>query len=505
MPDSLTSKTLRGLNWSYLSTIVNAVLQIGFTAVLARLLDPAAFGLVAMAGIILRFGSYFAQMGVGSALIQKETLAEEDVRAAFTSSTLLGLFFAGLVFLFAPLGLYIFDSPLVVPVIRAMGFSFLLSGLSTTALSMLRRTLNFRSLAIIEISSYVLGYGAIGIFLALMGFGVWSLVIASLSQAGLVALLAYLFVRHSLSLSFHLPTHKRLVSFGGKLSVISFLEFIGFNVDTLVIGRMWGAASLGIYTRSFAIVNLPVQYIATAIPKVLFPSFSQVQNEPARLRTAYYTGQMLVALVTLPLSFGMIPAARELVLTLLGSQWVSGIVILQILAVMLPFTMGTILPGVLCDSTGTLNAKFFLQLSFVGLVSLLVGVAYPHGIQLIAEAVVVANVFRFIAYQMLIHKMIYISYGEIVKAHVPGLVVSGAVVCGILGTRWLLHDVPSGALLLAEALSGAAIFFLVVMLKPLGILKDVIRQVLDRLEGTSPTSPLAARLVKWYRVKILYV
>jgi lipopolysaccharide exporter len=503
MGDNLTSKTFRGLNWTYLSTIVNSVLQIGFTAVLARLLDPAAFGLVAMAGIILRFGGYFAQMGVGSALIQRETLTDEDVRAAFTSSALLGLVFAGLTCVLAPLGLYIFDSPHVVPVIRAMGFSFLLTGLSTTALSMLKRRLNFRSLAIIEISSYVLGYGAVGILLALMGLGVWSLVVASLSQAGLVVVLAYLFVRHSVSPSLHLPTHKKLISFGGRLSVISFLEFIGFNVDTLVIGRTWGASSLGIYTRSFALVNLPVQYIATAIPKVLFPSFSQVQKEPDRLRNAYYTGQMLVALVALPLSFAMIPAAKEIVLTLLGSQWVSGVIILQILAVLVPFNMGTILPGVVCDSTGRLNPKFFLQFAFVALVILLIGLVYRYGVQAIAMTVVVANIIRFLAYQVLMWRMISISYSDILKAHAPGLFVTVAVVLGIILLRWVLQDLPVGALLLAEVVVGGAIFLSLVLAKPPALLKNVLCQTLSKLEGNSQGGWADRSLIRWYRKKVL--
>lgn len=505
MSDNLTSKTLRGLNWSYLSTIVNAVLQIGFTAVLARLLDPAAFGLVAMAGIILRFGGYFAQMGVGSALIQKEALTDEDVRAAFTSATLLGLAFSVLTYVFAPLGLYIFDSPAVVRVIRAMGFSFLLSGLSTTALSLLRRKLDFRSLAIIEILTYVIGYGVLGVILALLGLGVWSLVIASLSQAGLTVMLAYFAERHTVLLSLRWATHEKLLSFGGRLSVISFLEFIGFNVDTLVIGRLWGAGSLGIYTRSFAIVNLPVQYIATAIPKVLFPSFSQVQKEPARLRSAYYTGQMLVALVVLPLSFAMIPAARELVLTLLGSQWVSGVVILQILAVFVPFNMGTILPAVVCDSTGKLNAKFYLQLSFVGLVIALIAIAYPYGVQVIAAMVVAANIIRFIAYQVLMQKMISISYRDILKAHVPGLLISAAVVVGIAVVHQLLESLPSVALLLIEILVGVAIFFSIALIKPPGLLKDVIRQTIARLEVGRPSGWLSTRVVSWYQRRVLCV
>jgi len=170
MTDNLTSKTLHGLKWSYISTLTKSVLQIGFTAIMARLLEPAAFGLIAMAGVILRFGSYFAQMGVGSALIQKKEISDEDVRAAFTSALFLGVLFCVSVWFLAPLAIYIFDSERVIPIIRViirvMALSFIITGLTTTALSLLRRNLEFRSLAVTEIVSYVLGYGLIGITLA---------------------------------------------------------------------------------------------------------------------------------------------------------------------------------------------------------------------------------------------------------------------------------------------------------------------------------------------------
>ena len=505
MTDNLTSRTLHGLKWSYISTIVNAVLQIGLTAIMARLLEPAAYGLVAMAGIILRFGGYFAQMGVGPALIQKTELTQKDICAAFSASVLLGLAFSVLTYLLAPLGLYIFDTPEVVPVLQVMGFSFLLSGLSTTATSLLRRKLDFRSLAIIEVISYVVGYGFIGILLASMGFGVWSLVVGSLSQAGLITLLAYLFERHTVMASFHWKTHKRLISFGGRLSVISFFEFIGYGIDIFVIGRVWGSYALGIYTRSYAIVNLPAQYLAVTISKVLFPSFSLVHSDIARLRRAYYNGLMLVAVLVMPISFGIIPAARELVLTLLGSRWVSGIVVLQILAVMVPFNMGTALPSIVCDSTAKLNVKLLLQISFVGLVVVLIGLTYHYGINAIAVAVVVANIIRFIAYQILMRRVIAISYTDILKASVPGLLVSAPVVSGIVVTRWLLQDLPSGALLLVEILVGGIIFSSFVLMKPPGLLRDVIRQTLVRLEGGTQIGWFGKKLVYWYKTKVLYV
>src|SRR3989304_3879237 len=240
MNESLTSKTFHGLKWSYISTITNAVLQIGFTAVM-----------------VLRFGSYFAQMGVAQALIQKKDISNEDIRAAFTSTLILGLLFFALAWAIAPLAIYIFDNSEVIPVIRVMAFSFVLTGLSTTALSLLRRNLEFRSLAIIEISSYALGYGGVGVGLAHSGFGVWSLVVAALSQSALSAILSYLFSRHDVSFMFFWKYYKELYSFGSRVSIISFFEFIGSNLDTLAIGHFLGANLLGIYNRALLLVSVP--------------------------------------------------------------------------------------------------------------------------------------------------------------------------------------------------------------------------------------------------------
>jgi len=503
MSENLTSKAFLALNWSYLSIIVNAVMQTGFTAVLARLLNPEAYGLIAMASVVLRFGSYFAHMGIGSALIQKDELTTEDIRAGFTSSVLLGLAFSILIYVLAPLALYLFDRHAVIPVVQVMGISFLLNGLSATAISLLRRELDFRSLALIESASYIIGYGIVGVILALLNFGVWSLVIANLCQPGLTALLAYLCHRHVVLPSFKWETHRQLLSFGGRVSIIGFFEFIGFNIDTMAVGRVWGAQALGIYSRSFAIVNLPTQYLAVTFSKVMFPSFSQVQKDIPRLRGAYYSGLMLIAVVIMPISFGIVSAARELVLVVLGNQWVSGIAILQILALIVPFNMGTVLPAIVCDSLGRLNAKFLLQIAFVGLTIILIILAYPHGVQAIAGVVVVANIVRFVSYQVLMREFIAISFREILDAHIPGLIVSVVVVVGITVIHWLFFDLPPAVLLAMEMLAGGLGFFLLVVLKPQRLLKEVIFKTLMRLKGAEHPNGLGERALNWYYTRIV--
>ncbi|MBA2316202.1 MAG: oligosaccharide flippase family protein [Euzebyales bacterium] len=193
---NLTSRTLGAFKWTYGSYAASAVVQIGYTAAMARLLVPEDFGLVAMAALFLRFGGYFAQMGVGQALIQKAELDDEDIRTGFTSSVLLGAGMSAVFFAGAPAAALLFDSARVVPVAQVLALSFLLQGAGITAESLLRRQLRFKTLALVEVVSSVLGYMAVGLAFAVAGAGVWSLVAAGLAQAALASLIAMALMRH---------------------------------------------------------------------------------------------------------------------------------------------------------------------------------------------------------------------------------------------------------------------------------------------------------------------
>ena len=149
---------------------------------MARILDPTAFGLLAMAAITLKFGNQFSKMGMAQALIQKQDLNSSDIRSSFTFSTLLGLFFSLILFLVAPLFEYIFKTNEVVPLIQLMSVSYLIKGLSVTSLSLLGKKLEFKKLALIDIASYLTCNMGIGIGLAMYGFGVYSLIWASIFQ-----------------------------------------------------------------------------------------------------------------------------------------------------------------------------------------------------------------------------------------------------------------------------------------------------------------------------------
>ncbi len=499
MDENLTSKTLHGLKWSYCSTIVNAVLQIGFTAIMARLLEPAAFGLIAMAGIVLRFGGYFAQMGVGQALVQKAEVTQEEIRAAFTASVLLGFIFSLFTYFAAPLGLYIFNAPEVVPVIRWMGFSFLLAGISITSTSILRRRLDFRSLAIIEIIAYVIGYGLMGVIFASSGFGVWSLVAAALSQSGLTVILSYLFARHDLALIFDWKFFKPLYSFGSRVSMIGFLEFMSSTLDTLVIGRLFGATPLGIYNRAFMLVNLPMQYATSSFSRVLLPSFSRIQKEIPRIKKAYLSSILLAASFLMPACLGIAASSQEIVLLVLGDQWVAAIPILQILALATPLNLLSHFGAITCEATAALNVKFLIQITYILLLGILFYVLGTLGIKGIAIAVLLGAVFIHMAYFLVVRRLLVIKPNEIMSAYMP-CVFSGVIVGGgLFIASFVLRRVNLGSALVftANLLLGLVLITCIFYSGPLTILRKELQQRLINSGIASRGGRKMSRLLYW--------
>ncbi|MCC9135069.1 lipopolysaccharide biosynthesis protein [Pontibacter silvestris] len=485
MSQNLTSKTVNGLKWSSAATATNSLMQIGYTAVMARLLDPAAFGLVALAGVVLRFAAYFAQMGMGQALIQKKELVKEDIRSAFTSSLLLGVIFLGLVWLLAPFATLIFDNKGVVPVVRVMAFSFLITGLSTTSVSLLRRNMQFKSIAIIEIIAYVVAYIGVGVSLGYLGYGVWSLVYASLTSAAIITVLSYLVVRHNVIFLFSWKHYKPFFEFGSKISFISFLEFLASNLDTIIIGRLLGPALLGIYNRAFMLISLPINYLANSISKVLFPAFSKLQGEVGKLKNIYLSTVSLVGFIIIPACAGVCVAADTIVHVLLGDDWLAAIPVLQILALSVPLSFLAHFGGILCDATGTLKHKIYLQMGTLALLPVLFYLLYGYGLPGIAFAILLTTVVKQLAYIIVTKYILHFSLKEALSMYIPGLFSAIITGVAIFIVEAPLHaiDAPKLLMLLIDIAIGAITLFLSLFLSPNNKLK---KEIGNRLESAFP-------------------
>lgn len=491
---NLTARTLRGLKWTYLAALCSGLLQVGVTATMSRLLTPADYGLIAAAGLFLRFGSYFSEMGVGQALVQKPEVGDEDIRAAFTASSGIGLLATAVLFACAPLARAILDSSQVVGVVRLLSLCLLLNGLASASLNLLRRNLRFDVLSKIEVGSYAIGYGVLGIPLALAGCGVWALSAALLAQPLLTLVFAYAAQKHSLRLSLAWRPHRALLSFGSKMSFTGFAEYIFFFAEPSVVGRMWGSAVLGIYNRATMLALLPGSNLSTALMKVLFPAFACVQNDTRRMASAYFRTLAAVGLVTLPVAFGMMAAAKDIVLAVLGTQYVNAGQLVQILVLGFPISMFASVAANVTNARAEIGRRLGRQAVLCAVIWLAVFVGAHWGVAGVAVASLSVQAVRWLAFHQLAKLSLGATWRITINALRPGFLL-GLSVAGAVFIVAQRGPANPPLVRLGCEIGAAALVCLVfaIWFLPAQVAPFVVR-VLDASPEIAHLSPLA-----WYR------
>lgn len=497
---NLTARTLGAFKWTYGSYAASGVVQLGYTAVMARLLAPEDFGLVAMASLFLRFGGYFAQMGVGQALIQKAVLTQREIRTGFTTSFVLGALMSAGFFAAAPVAALMFDSSRVVDVSRVLALSFLLQGMGITAESLLRRNLRFRTLAFVEVGSSVVGYMAVGVVCALAGMGVWSLVAAGLAQAAMRSVIVMALVRHPARPLVAGSEILTLYSFGGRVSVISFFEFLGTSLDTLFIGRYAGESLLGQYNRARLLVQLPLDKLTQGTSKVLFPAFSRIQADAVRLRGAYLSGLRMITLLVIPAAAGMAVAADQIALVVLGPQWTRAGEVLPYLAILVAVTLSTKMAAITCEATAALNAKLALTVGHVALLAVLLTLSIGGSLEDYATAIALAGGARFLAYTLLMRRVVHVGWMEHARALGPVLATALAAAGAIWTVTASLNAlVATSVVLAAQLVTGLVVVTVAVVVGPLGVTRRDIHQRLaaaNLLTAASRTGKAAGRILR---------
>jgi lipopolysaccharide exporter len=371
-PD-LTATSVRGSSWLLLSTGVTSALQLVSAAVLGRLLSPVDFGVVAAAMLVIRIVYYFSQFGLGSAIVQKHDLSDDDIRAGAWLAVVIGAIATCIGVAVAPPLAALLDQSGAVRVARVLSVTFLITGLATTPLALLRRSLRFRAVAALEVSSYAVGYLVVGLGAALIGAGLWSLVLAALTQGIVQAGCAVLLVRHPVALLPPRGCVAPLARFGGKVSVIGLLEFWSLQVDTIGVARGRDAADLGQYTRG-NVLAYPVVQVSLVLTRVLLSAFARM-SDIARLRNAYSDALVLLASGSLIAAAVLAGGHDALVTGLLGSQWAPAAGLLPWLAAASALQGLSQLPAALCEARGVLRPKLWITVAVVAVLALAVGSA----------------------------------------------------------------------------------------------------------------------------------
>ena len=435
----LTRRAVGNMAWVAWGSAATAILKVVVLVILTRLLAPADFGLVSAALVVITFSLNFSQLGLGPALIHRPDLQPRHVSSAFLASTGFGLLVAGIIWLGAPLIAGFFRMEQLAPVVRALALVFPITGIATVPESLLQRNLRFRLLANRDVVAYGIGYGIVGVGLALLGWGVWALVLAQLTQ---VVLRTAILLRASPGLLPAPPTwgsFVELMDYGVGQSISRIGAIMANQADNLVVGRWLGAVPLGQYSRAYQLMSVPTTLLGDVLDKVLFPTMARAQDDPRRLGDAFVQGTAILALITLPAGVIAAVLAPELVSVAFGSRWADLVLPFQVLALGMMFRTGYRMSDSLSRATGRVYRRAWRQGLFALLVFLGALVGQTRGLVGVAAGVLLAFFLNYVSMSQLSLGITRVSWGRFLQAQLPAvritLVVGLVTIATMLGIR----------------------------------------------------------------------
>jgi O-antigen/teichoic acid export membrane protein len=335
----LRGRSVRGGLLSVTSQGAQFVMQSIATVVLARLLTPTDFGLVAMVTAITGLGQAFADLGLSEATIQHPEISHKQVSNLFWINVAIGLILTSITAGLAPVLAWFYREPRLKNITLLVSLTFLIGGLRVQHDALLKRQMRFSSLAIRDITSYVVAV-PVAIALAWRGAGYWALVAMPLVLNLTQMALSWLIVRWIPGLPRRDAKVRSLIAFGGNVAASYLIFNVNSNADNVLIGWYWGAGPLGLYSRAYNLLMLPVRQLGGPARSVAIPAFSRVQDDPERMARYYLRTVNVIMWIVAPIFGFLFVAAVPIIVLALGHRWRGAAPVFQILAI---FALGQLL------------------------------------------------------------------------------------------------------------------------------------------------------------------
>lgn len=339
---TLRKLVVSGLFWAGGTRLLGQAFTWAVTIVVMRLLGPQDYGLLAMAMVAVSLLTLVSEAGLGAAIVQAKELDDGVLRSIFAASIVVNITAFATLFLAAPAVAAFFAEERLVLIVRILSLQFLIGIFAIVPGALLARRMDFRVCGLAALTSSVIG-SLVTLVLAYAGHGVWALVAgtlaASLCQTIGINILSPFMVRPS----FALGAANRLLLFGGQVTTARVLWFVYSQADMLIAGKLLGKEALGFYSVSMHLASLPIQKLSGVVNQVGLPAFARTQTDDA-LAAAYLLKALHVAaLAAFPVLWGISAIAPEIVAVLLGDKWTKATVPLQILPLVMPLTMASVI------------------------------------------------------------------------------------------------------------------------------------------------------------------
>ena len=458
MEDSLKQKTFSGLVWTFLESFSVQVFGFIQGIILARLLMPSDYGLIAMTGVFFAVSYALVDTGFTSALIRKKDRTDIDYSTVYVTNVVLSFILCVILCLSSPLIADFYKEPELRPIVCVNAFLLFFGSFIAVQGARLSIQLDFKLKSRITVISTV-STGIISIILAYLGFGVWSLILPNFFSVLMRGILYWIYQRWFPGFQFSWKVYKEFFSYGSKLMLTSLINAVYGNVYSLVIGKFYSSAHLGYYTKGHSYASLPTSVLSGILYKVTFPVLSKIQDDDVRLEYVYRKMIRVAAYIVFPLMILLFVLARPLVLVLITEKWADCIIYIQILCFAMMWNPIHSLNLNLLFVKG--RSELFLKLEVVkkiiGVVILCVTI--PLGLVAMCYGQIISSVLFLIINTYYTGKLINVGFFQQMKDLTPTVLYT--LVMG--GVVWILSSMLTSSYLqiLVGVLVGLPMYLLV--------------------------------------------
>lgn len=483
--DDVGNKARRGAAWSAVQIVTRNVVSISVTAVLARLLVPEDYGLIGMVATLTALLQVFSDMGLSWATIQRKDLVHAQVSALFWVNIAAGVALWGAIAAAAPLLATFYGEPALTMIAIVSGASFVISGIAVQPMALLMRAMDFQKIAIIEVTALLVGAVA-AISLAFTGMGYWALVVQGPVQATLRTVIALRWSGIRVQAPRRVEGVGALVSFGSLIAANGLLIYLARNLDSVLVGKVWGAAELGVYNRAYFLMLLPSMLANGVLSGLMVSSLAAFQGDRERFAQAYRRALRLVAYAGTPLAVGLALTAAPAVRLIYGPGWEAVVTLLYWLSL-----AGITQPvyntnGWLFTAAG--RGRDYLMLTIVN--SVLLGAVFfitvPLGVEALAQGYgIVMGLVIPLPALMLAHKAAAIPFLPSLRAVAPVYALNAIMAISVWMT-WILAEALGWSRMAAFPLQvgvGVTSYLILTPLLLRDMMRNEIRPLLVRLNG----------------------
>lgn len=324
-------RVARGLAVTFQAQALKFFVSLGFTAVLARLLTPSDYGLVAMVTVLTGLLGIFRDGGLTAVTVQREMITHEQVSTLFWINSGIGTMLALVVGLLSPVVAWLYNDPSLIPITIALSLPFIFGGLAAQLTALLQREMRFTALAVSDLCGLLIS-GFIGIAAAALGFGTWALVIMTISYAAINATFVFSLCKWRPGRPRRRSGVRSMLRFGGALTVNRLFDGLASSLDVLLLGKLFSPASVGFYTRSQTLMLQPLNQIMPPIQSVALPFLSRLTSNPERLNRTFFSLFLVIAVMSSYFTSTLFVGADWIVRIFLGPGWSRAAEILRLMS-----------------------------------------------------------------------------------------------------------------------------------------------------------------------------